>query len=511
MTTPTPSQDPSGAARWAWVGRAAADFRAGVRTATPWIVRAGRAFGQWLAALSWRHFWLLALLLFMAGAGLKSIGTDGPGLVVVDDRHAVSPVDVNVVVSPRGISIEAPGGPATAAAPAAGAAPTAATAPAAAAPPAPPQPPVAARGAAQRVTIDSNGIHILADERGRPVAIELTKNGIQVDRERPLSGAAAPAADAGTLVVPAAALDDPQRVQAAVEAARAQIEQIVRDQVERRVARLQVSHERERADWVMSLVFVAIVFLVIQKVLLGSKSKAEDLARVATANAAEEGLKRQLVEANLKMMQAQVEPHFLFNTLASVDYLIETDAPRASRMQKNLIQYLRAALPQMRGGSTTLGKEVALCRSYLEILKVRMEERLQFAINVPQGLLAAQFPPMVLQTLVENAIKHGLEPKPQGGTLTLAADVAHGSLRVTVADTGLGFGVAAQPGGGVGLDNVRERLAALFGGAAQLAIEANSPSGTIARIEVPYAAETDSAARSALAGDAVAGKIAGVS
>ncbi len=191
------------------------------------------------------------------------------------------------------------------------------------------------------------------------------------------------------------------------------------------------------------------------------------------------------------MMQAQVEPHFLFNTLASVDYLIETDPARASRMQKNLIQYLRAALPQMREGSTTLGKEIALCRAYLEILKVRMEDRLQFAIAVPQGLASAQFPPMMLQSLVENAIKHGLEPKAEGGSLTISADVADGNLRVTVADSGLGFAAAARPGTGVGLANVRERLAALYGGRARLSIEANTPSGTIATVEVPYAIDPD--------------------
>jgi LytS/YehU family sensor histidine kinase len=155
-------------------------------------------------------------------------------------------------------------------------------------------------------------------------------------------------------------------------------------------------------------------------------------------------------------------------------------------MQKNLIQYLRAALPQMREGSTTLGKEIALCRSYLEILKVRMEDRLQFAITVPQGLASAQFPPMMLQSLVENSIRHGLEPKAEGGTLTISADVGNGNLRVTVADTGLGFAVGTKPGTGVGLSNVRERIAALYGGRAKVSMEANTPSGTIATIEVPY-------------------------
>jgi LytS/YehU family sensor histidine kinase len=191
------------------------------------------------------------------------------------------------------------------------------------------------------------------------------------------------------------------------------------------------------------------------------------------------------------MMQAQVEPHFLFNTLASVDHLIETDPPTASKMQKNLIQYLRAALPQMREGSTTLGKEIQLCRAYLEILKFRMEDRLQYAVTVPQGLMSAQFPPMMLQSLIENSIKHGLEPKAEGGAITISADIVNGRLRVTVADTGLGFAAASQPGTGVGLSNVRERLAALFGGRARLSIDANHPSGTIVTIDVPYTFEAD--------------------
>jgi LytS/YehU family sensor histidine kinase len=115
-----------------------------------------------------------------------------------------------------------------------------------------------------------------------------------------------------------------------------------------------------------------------------------------------------------------------------------------------------------------------------------MEDRLRFAVNVPQGLSSARFPPMMLQSLVENVIKHGLEPKPEGGSLTLSADISHGRLRVTVADTGLGFGAAGTAGGGVGLDNVRERLAALYGGEASLRIEGNTPTGTIVTIEVPY-------------------------
>ena len=218
----------------------------------------------------------------------------------------------------------------------------------------------------------------------------------------------------GAVVIPPEVATDPAKVEQALESARREIESIVSDQVKRSVAHEVRSYRERSGDWMMSFALLLILTGIIVKVVLGGKKRAERRAQVATATAAEEGLKRQLVEAQLKMMQAQVEPHFLFNTLASVDYLIETDPATASKMQKNLIQYLRAALPQMREGSTTLGKEVQLCRAYLEILKFRMEDRLHYTVTIPQGLMSAQFPPMMLQSLVENSIKHGLEPKPEG-------------------------------------------------------------------------------------------------
>ena len=219
--------------------------------------------------------------------------------------------------------------------------------------------------------------------------------------------------------------------------------------------------------------------------------QAEVKAAQATETAEAELLKRQVVEARMAAMQAQVEPHFLFNTLASIDHLIETDPARASTMQKNLIALLRASMPTMReasdGGARDLGRELAVVRPYLEILKVRMEERLSTTISMPEGLLSAQFPSMMIQTLVENAIKHGLEPKAEGGHLLLAAEIVHGKLQVTVADTGLGFGKAAGTAGtGVGLANIRERLQLLYGQRAALTVTENRPSGTVVTITVPY-------------------------
>jgi sensor histidine kinase YesM len=195
-------------------------------------------------------------------------------------------------------------------------------------------------------------------------------------------------------------------------------------------------------------------------------------------------------------MQAQVEPHFLFNTLASIDHLIETDPARASAMQKNLIALLRASMPSMReagdGAARDLGQELAVIRPYLEILKVRMEDRLHTEIVVPEGLLSAEFPAMMIQTLVENAIKHGLEPKPEGGKLTLAAEVQHGKLAVTVADTGVGFGKAATAGTGVGLANIRERLRLLYGTKASLTVKDNPGGGTTVIVTVPYRTREES-------------------
>ena len=166
-------------------------------------------------------------------------------------------------------------------------------------------------------------------------------------------------------------------------------------------------------------------------------------------------------------MQAQVEPHFLFNTLASIDHLIETDPPRASTMQKNLIALLRASMPSMRESNPALhnlGREMAVIRAYLEILKVRMEDRLQTSIMVPEGLLSAEFPPMMIQSLVENAIKHGLEPKAEGGTLTVAAEIVHGRLRRDRRRHRPAASVAPTTAGtGIGLTNIRERLKLLYG------------------------------------------------
>jgi hypothetical protein len=361
------------------------------------------------------------------------------------------------------------------------------------------------------VRIDADGVQVQpgasAKERagtpGRQASIRIDKDGVRIDSDAeapktppaPPDPPSAPAAPKPPSVIGGVELPqdaDPAKVREVIgevveevrteleEAANGQIDAAVRERLRRRGAPL--------SEAIMPMVLLFVFFLAIVKVLAGGKRQAEVRAQAATELAEGESLKRQLLEARLQTMQAQVEPHFLFNTLASVDYLIETDPQRASTMQKNLIQYLRAALPRMREAGTSLGREADLIRAYLEILQVRMEERLKVVFSVPQGLRSAEFPPMMLQSLVENAIKHGLEPKAEGGELRVAAEVVDGKLHVVVADTGLGFNPAGAPtaGTGLGLTNIRERLALLYGQDAQLSITANRPTGTMVTVELPY-------------------------
>jgi len=234
-----------------------------------------------------------------------------------------------------------------------------------------------------------------------------------------------------------------------------------------------------------NFVFALIVASFIIKAVAGGKRKAELTASEATKRADTEQLERTVLEARMEALQAQIEPHFLFNTLASIDQLILTDPPRASRMQQSLIRYLRSAMPQMRDGKRpTLGQQVNLCSAFLEIMAVRMEGRLQSIVNVPEGLESAVFPSMMLQTLVENAIKHGLEPRAEGGRLEIGAEIVDGELTVRVLDTGIGF--MPKSDGGVGLANIRERLKVLYNGRAELIISVPPDGGTCATIKVPY-------------------------
>lgn len=206
-------------------------------------------------------------------------------------------------------------------------------------------------------------------------------------------------------------------------------------------------------------------------------------AKLIDSQCQRESLQAQMVEAHLSALQAQIEPHFLFNTLANVKRLYETAPLRGREMLSSLIGYLRAALPSMRQSGSTVAREFDLARSYLTILKMRMGERLQFEIGVERGLEQLRMPPMVLATLVENAVKHGLSPLPEGGRIDVRARRNGDDLIVEVRDDGAGFSAAG--GSGVGLANTRSRLSALYGAGASLSLAACAPRGVVASVRLP--------------------------
>ncbi len=201
------------------------------------------------------------------------------------------------------------------------------------------------------------------------------------------------------------------------------------------------------------------------------------------AECTQQTLAAKMLQARLLALQAQIEPHFLFNTLANVRRLYETTPNRGREMLASLIGYLRAALPSMRSNGSTLGRELELVRSFLNILQMRMGERLRFSIDADAQLLDAAMPPMVLPTLVENAIKHGLAPLPEGGRIDVSVRRDGEAMRIEVRDTGAGF--TASGGSGVGLANTRSRLAALYGARASLSLAAASPRGVVATVRLP--------------------------
>jgi signal transduction histidine kinase len=196
----------------------------------------------------------------------------------------------------------------------------------------------------------------------------------------------------------------------------------------------------------------------------------------------------QATEAQLRLLQAQIEPHFLFNTLANVVSLMDADVPRAKAMLESFVDYLRASLTGFRHGAHTLGDEIDLVVAYMRIVKMRMEDRLHYVVDVPLALRAHALPPLTLQPLVENAIVHGLEPQIAGGTIRIAATLEQGSLVLTVEDDGAGIGngaMAARTGSGTALANIRARLGQLYGAAAALRLDAVAPHGVRARLALP--------------------------
>lgn len=219
-------------------------------------------------------------------------------------------------------------------------------------------------------------------------------------------------------------------------------------------------------------------YFFITKIRLRYGNKMINQAKTRSA-----AMEKENISANLKVLQAQIEPHFLFNTLSNILSLIDTRPDKGKSMLLNLTKYLRTSLSRTLPEKTTLSQEISMIKAYLDIQKIRMDERLNFTIDVPDNLCQNSLPPMLLQPLIENAIKHGLEPKVEGGDIFIRAFQENNFLKIEVADTGMGFSDLVKPG--FGIENVRKRLDLLFGEKGRLIIEENKPQGVRATIEVP--------------------------
>jgi signal transduction histidine kinase len=228
----------------------------------------------------------------------------------------------------------------------------------------------------------------------------------------------------------------------------------------------------------------SLVGIIIASTWLYVRAEADHAAAIAACAVDSERLDRQTAEARLQMLEAQIEPHFLFNTLANVRRLYETDRAAGATMIRNLKDYLAVALPHMRAIASTLGRESDHAIAYLNIQQIRMGRRLAFTLDIPPELRNARMPPLMLLTLVENSVKHGLTPRPEGGRIDVRARIVDGQLRIDVADTGEGF--TKSGGGGTGLANTRARLASYFGERASLSLAINTPRGVVATLVLPY-------------------------
>jgi two-component sensor histidine kinase len=196
-------------------------------------------------------------------------------------------------------------------------------------------------------------------------------------------------------------------------------------------------------------------------------------------------LERQALDSRLHLLRAQVAPHFLFNTLANVQALVDSGSPQASAVLRSLVAYLRAAVPRLDETATTLGQELALVRAYLELMHMRMPDRLQFALDVDDSAQSLSCPPMTLLTLVENAVRHGIDPAEDGGRIDISVQRRGERCIVRVTDTGVGFKSATGKGLGTGLTTLKERLQLAFGGAARLSVTAQQPRGVCAELDLP--------------------------
>ncbi|MCH8619065.1 histidine kinase [Undibacterium sp. TS12] len=421
-----------------------------------WLSKSFDKTAAWVTKLSWWKFFLFAMLTITAGSMLQSMLFTSEENVIITKSKPGSKAKKTSKVTDGDTSIE----------------------------------------------IDNTGLHIRKNSiDGKGKQIEIDENGVRIKSDgdqappvKPEQSSATSSASLPPHAPPAPPAPPPLitdrddiHIKMPVEVAREISEEInnaVADAADEEVQ----SYKRTSSKWFANFVVLLVFGLFGMKALMSGKVRAEEKAKEAGMAAERESLLRQVSEAQMQMMQAQVEPHFLFNTLGSVEHLIETDPPRAAAMQRSLIAYLRAVLPQMRENAsiTNLGREADMIKSYLELLKMRMEERLSVDFSMPEGLRSAAFPPMMLQSLVENAIKHGLECKAEGGTIRFHAEVADSKLRVSISDDGMGFGVMPSNGTGLGLQNIRERLKLIYKEKGQMIITPNQPSGVCVTIEIPY-------------------------
>ena len=201
----------------------------------------------------------------------------------------------------------------------------------------------------------------------------------------------------------------------------------------------------------------------------------------------ESAVQRQLTEARLRLLQAQIEPHFLFNTLASAQQLSQKGAPDAAKLIGHLVRFLRMSIPSMRDDSSALKREFEQVAAYLSIMQTRMGDRLAFSVSAEPAIDDISLPPSLVMTLVENAIKHGIEPAAAGGRVDVRAVECGDHVAISVSDTGVGFTstVSSEIGGGLGLSNIAQRLEAIYGIAAHVKLSQNHPHGCIATLTIP--------------------------
>ena len=236
----------------------------------------------------------------------------------------------------------------------------------------------------------------------------------------------------------------------------------------------------ERPYMIHTMVVLALLVGVLAEYRRASLQAA---ARLHEAELNRIRLQGELAAGRLQVLQAQIEPHFLFNSLANVRRLLRTDGEAGRAMLVDLMRYLESALPRMRDDSSTLARETELARAFLAVHQVRMGRRLEVRIDIPPRLGERFMPPMMLLTLIENSLKHGLAPLPEGGAIVIGANEANGRLVLRVADTGRGL--VAGSGSGTGLANIRARLKAMYGAAASLSLRLNEPRGVVAEISLP--------------------------